>query len=69
VVHRLQRMHPGGKYIFQQIGSAGPHCQDHPAVVHGILDPGGLVAIVAVKKRCKLFVVWTPAYIPSRRSD
>ncbi len=40
-------MHPGGKYIFQQMGSAGPHCQDHPAVVDRILDPGRLVTIVA----------------------
>jgi hypothetical protein len=38
-------MLPGKKYVFQLI--SGPYCQDHPAVVGGILDSGGLAAIFA----------------------
>ncbi len=46
VVPLVQRTYPGRKASYGSI-STGPHCQDHSAVVGGILDSGRMAAIFA----------------------
>ncbi len=58
VVLWVQKTYPDGKYVFQWI-HADSHRQDHPAVLSGIQNSGGLAAIFAVLEHAGLLY---PAY-------